>query len=136
MTKIAIVTDDGQTISAHFGRAAYYMVITVENGQVTGRERREKPAHEHGHGGRQGGMVTLQDSGAAQGDAPEGDHHGPMIEAIRDCQVAVGRGMGQPMYERLTAAGIQPVLTDVREIDEAVRQYVAGELTDHPERLH
>ena len=35
--KIAAVTDDGKTISAHFGRARYYVVVTVEDGKVTER---------------------------------------------------------------------------------------------------
>jgi len=42
--KIAIVTDDGQSISAHFGRARAYAVITVEDGVVVGREIRPKAA--------------------------------------------------------------------------------------------
>ena len=43
--KIAIVTEDGETISQHFGRAPYYMVYTVENGQITSREKRNKAGH-------------------------------------------------------------------------------------------
>ena len=31
--KIAVVTDDHQTISAHFGRAMYYEVFTVVDGK-------------------------------------------------------------------------------------------------------
>ena len=33
--KIAAITDDGQTISMHFGRAQYYLICTVENGEIT-----------------------------------------------------------------------------------------------------
>ena len=33
--KIAVITDDGKAISQHFGRAQYYLVATVENGQIT-----------------------------------------------------------------------------------------------------
>ena len=29
--KIAIITDDGKTISQHFGRANYYAVVTIDN---------------------------------------------------------------------------------------------------------
>lgn len=36
--KIAAVSDDGQTISQHFGRAKYYTVLTIENGQIIARE--------------------------------------------------------------------------------------------------
>jgi len=30
--KIAVITEDGKTISKHFGRAPYYMIVTIENG--------------------------------------------------------------------------------------------------------
>lgn len=45
--KIAAITDDGKTISQHFGRAQYYPVATIENGQIVDRELREKPGHAH-----------------------------------------------------------------------------------------
>jgi hypothetical protein len=35
--KIAAITDDGITISQHFGRAPYYMVLTIENGEILQR---------------------------------------------------------------------------------------------------
>ncbi len=126
--KIAVVTDDGETISQHFGRAPYYAHLTVENGQVTGQEQREKLAHHHGPGEHQ----------------HEGGHHGPdaaathgqMLSPIGDCQVLLARGMGYGAYQRLQQAGIRPIITDVREISEAVRQYLDGGLVDHTERLH
>ena len=45
--KIAVVTNDGKTISQHFGRAIYYMVVTVENGKIINHEMREKANHAH-----------------------------------------------------------------------------------------
>ena len=29
--KIAVITEDGSTVSQHFGRAPYYTVLTVED---------------------------------------------------------------------------------------------------------
>ena len=40
--KTAAITDDGKTISQHFGRAPYYMVISIEEGSVVGMELRDK----------------------------------------------------------------------------------------------
>ncbi|RME39883.1 MAG: dinitrogenase iron-molybdenum cofactor biosynthesis protein, partial [Thermoflexia bacterium] len=45
--KIAAVSDDGVTISPHFGRAPFYVVVTVEEGRIVGREVREKMGHAH-----------------------------------------------------------------------------------------
>jgi len=40
--KLAVITDDGKTISQHFGRALSYMVLTIEDGKITEREMRSK----------------------------------------------------------------------------------------------
>ncbi|MGC8827904.1 MAG: NifB/NifX family molybdenum-iron cluster-binding protein [Anaerolineae bacterium] len=134
--KIALVSDDGITISQHFGRAPYYVVVTVENGQIIGREVREKLGHaqfagqhgheEHGHAGGQGHGFDR----AAQ------DRHSRMAAVIADCQVLIARGMGAGAYQSMQEAGIRPIITDIPTIDEAVRALIEGRLMDHPERLH
>lgn len=43
--KIAFVTDDGNTICKHFGKANYYNVLTIENGSITHTEIRPKTGH-------------------------------------------------------------------------------------------
>jgi predicted Fe-Mo cluster-binding NifX family protein len=134
--KIALVTDDGKTISAHFGRAAYYAVVEIADGQVVGREMREKPSHEGHHGPRadagQGQAMSIQETWSPAA----GDLHVQMAAPILDCEVVIARGMGGGAYAKLREAGIRPVLTDARDINEAARQYARGELVDHPERLH
>jgi predicted Fe-Mo cluster-binding NifX family protein len=120
-SKIAFVTDDGTTISSHFGRALYYEVLTIEKGAISRRERREKAGH-HSFGGEQ---------------AHDHDHkHGLMTQPIQDCHVLIARGMGTGAHNHLTAIGIQPVLTDLHTIDEAIAAYIAGSLADNPKRLH
>jgi predicted Fe-Mo cluster-binding NifX family protein len=129
--KIAAVTEDGMTISQHFGRAPYYVVLTVEDGQVVGREQREKIAHGRGASGH------VHVEGQAHGfDPASRDTHGRMAAPIADCQVLLARGMGMGAYQSLTQAGIQPVITDIAAVDEAVAAYLAGTLTNHVERLH
>jgi len=43
--KIVVITDDERTISQHFGRAPYYLVATVDDGQVIEWQRRDKLGH-------------------------------------------------------------------------------------------
>ena len=43
--KIAAITDDGKTISQHFGRARHYLVFTVEDGRILQQELRDKAGH-------------------------------------------------------------------------------------------
>jgi predicted Fe-Mo cluster-binding NifX family protein len=129
--KIAAVTEDGVTISQHFGRAPYYVVLTVEDGQVVNREQREKVAHGRGADGH------VHVEGVAHGfDAASQDTHGRMAAPIADCQVLLARGMGMGAYESLQQAGIRPVITTIAIIDEAALQAANGTIVDHQERLH
>lgn len=130
--KIACVTDDGRTISRHFGRAPYYVVLTVEDGQIVARELRDKLGHkqfsaqerEHARGQRSGT------------DPASHSKHVSMAEAISDCQVLLCGGMGFGAYRSMQSMGIAPVVTDVADIEAAVKAYVEGQLVDHPEWLH
>ncbi|NPV56267.1 MAG: dinitrogenase iron-molybdenum cofactor biosynthesis protein, partial [Anaerolineae bacterium] len=63
--KIAFVTDDQQTISQHFGRAEYYLVISIEDGQENGRELRAKLGHRQ----------FAQESGHHEHPHQDHDHH-------------------------------------------------------------
>ena len=129
--KIAAVTEDGVTISQHFGRAPYYVVLTVEDGQVVGREQREKVAHGRGADGH------VHVEGQAHGfDAASQDTHGRMAAPVSDCEVLLARGMGMGAYESLQQAGIRPIITTIANIDEAALQAANGTIVDHQERLH
>ena len=44
--KIAAVTNDGVTITGHFGMAQYYQVVLIEAGKITSKEQRLKPHHD------------------------------------------------------------------------------------------
>ena len=122
--KIAIASDDGQTVSQHFGRAPYYVVVTIENGKVINREQRDKATHMHA-----AGEPHHQNAGGP-------DHHAMMAGAIRDCALVLARGMGRPAYLSMQAAGIRPMVTDIADIDATVAAYLAGNIVDHTERLH
>ena len=129
--KIAAVTEDGITISQHFGRAPYYVVLTVEDGQVVGREQREKVAHGRGADGH------VHVEGQAHGfDAASQDTHGRLAAPVADCEVLLARGMGMGAYESLQQAGIRPIITTIANIDEAALQAANGTIVDHQERLH
>jgi predicted Fe-Mo cluster-binding NifX family protein len=143
--KIAVVTDDGRTISAHFGRARHYLVATIEAGKISDREMRPKTGHhdfvqaereEPGHGDEHGhGHDHTHQEGHGRGPAAQ-NRHARMFAAITDCSVLLARGMGAGAYEGLHDAGIRPVVTTVSSIDEALQAYIDGRLEDHPERLH
>jgi predicted Fe-Mo cluster-binding NifX family protein len=131
--KIAAITDDGKTISQHFGRAPYYLVATVEAGQIVDRQLREKLGHSHfvnqPHEPEQPGQMHGM-------DAASHDKHLQMAEAIGDCEALLCGGMGMGAYQSMQARGIKPVVTEMRDIDQAVIAYVEGKIVDRVDQLH
>lgn len=121
--KIAIVSDDGETISQHFGRAQQYVVVTVEDGHIEKRETRDKFGHMHFEG-EQG-----HEEDRDHHHGPEAEHrHGQMIEPIADCEVLIAGGMGGGAMQSLLSSNIRPILTDIKSVDDAVKAYVDGRL--------
>jgi predicted Fe-Mo cluster-binding NifX family protein len=131
--KIAAITDDGNTISQHFGRAAYYLVVTVEDGKITGRELRDKLGHTH----FANEPHSVEEPGQPHGmDPASHDKHLRMAQSIADCEALLCRGMGMGAYESMKQANIRPVVTDIAAIEDAVMAYVNGTIVDQVERLH
>jgi len=131
--KIAAITDDGNTISQHFGRAQYYLVATVENGQIISRDLREKLGHFQFANEPHPEEAPGQPHGM---DTASHNKHLQMAEAIADCEALLCRGMGMGAYESMKARGIRPVVTDIASVDEAVMAYVTGSIVDQVDRLH
>ena len=130
--KIATISDDGINISQHFGRAPFYVVLTVEEGNIAARETRPKTGH-HTFAVTEHPLAPGERHGYDAGS--QAKHHS-MAEAIADCQVLLVGGMGWGAFESLKSYNIEPVVTDVENIDEAVKRYVQGELPNLMERLH
>lgn len=130
--KIAAISDDGVTISRHFGRAQYYVVATVEDGKVLSKETRPKAGHH---------SFNEQDHHAGHGeqhgyDAASQSKHAQMASTCDDCQVLLAGGMGWGAYDSLKGYGIEPIITDIANIDEAVQAYLDGAIENLMERLH
>lgn len=134
--KIAAVSEDGVTISQHFGRAPFYVVVTVEDGQIVAREKRDKLGHAQFAGEPHAEEAHGADPRGHGFDPAAQDRHSRMAAAIADCAVLLARGMGAGAYASMQQAGIRPVVTDLPTIDAAVQAYLTGQLTDHVEKLH
>lgn len=131
--KIAAITEDGVTISQHFGRAPLYVVVTVEDGEVTGKETRDKTGHHSFAGQHHEDSAPGERHGYGAGAQ---SRHASMMETIADCQVLIAGGMGWGAYESLDSQGIKPIVTDIKNIDEAVKLYIEGKLLNLQQRLH
>lgn len=112
--KIAFATEDGKTISAHFGKAPYYVVVEAVAGQAPARETRAKAHHDSHHG----------------------HDHADMFASIADCQVLVVGGMGTPAHQAALAHGLQVIATDQRDIEAALQAYLNHTLQENPLLIH
>jgi predicted Fe-Mo cluster-binding NifX family protein len=132
MMKIAVITDDGKTISQHFGRAPYYLVFTIEEGKVIGKEMRNKMGH------NQFSAIGAEEHHHEQHGLDDSSHdkHTQMAGSIADCQALICGGMGMGAYESMRRLNIQPIVTNLLDIEVAVQEYNAGKLVDHTEKLH
>jgi predicted Fe-Mo cluster-binding NifX family protein len=126
---LAFVTDDGTTISSHFGRALHYEIVRLKDGKVIERNRVDKAGHHTWGEGSHG-------QGGHEGDHHQDHKHAAMTAPLAGVSVLVARGMGMGAQQHLLASGIEPLLTDLHTIDEAVEHYVAGTLVNNPRRLH
>lgn len=122
--KVAFATNDGVTTFAHFGRAKYFKVIEVKDGNITSRERREKPDfhsgnnHNHNH------------------HSNHGERHNTIYTLIEDCDFVVAAGMGYGIYDFLISKGKQPIVTTEKNIEDALKNLISGQLVNHTENLH
>ena len=129
---IAVISDDEVNISQHFGRAPLYVVLTVEAGKIVGRETRPKAGH-HTFAAAEHHLAPEERHGYGSGSEVK---HRSMAETIADCAVLFAGGMGWGAYESMKSYNIEPHVTDVQNIDEAVQLYLDGRLPNLMERVH
>jgi predicted Fe-Mo cluster-binding NifX family protein len=131
--RIAVISDDGASISQHFGRAPYYVILTVEGDKIVDSETRPKVGH-HSFAAQEHPKLA---PGERHGyDAGSQAKHKSMAETIADCEVLIAGGMGWGAYESLKGYGIRPIVTDVGDIREAALRCAKGDLPDLMERVH
>jgi len=129
--RIAVATEEGKTISVHFGRSPFFAIYDIEAGKIVNQSMRQNSFtrhfqeqhqphehHEHHHG--------------------DGDPHAhqSVANGLSDCAVVISHGMGRKAWEDLRARGIEMIVTDETEVETAVQKYLGGELEDRIEKLH
>lgn len=134
--KIAIVSDDNQTVSQHFGRSENYIVISLEHEKIIDRKTLPK-AGRCDSGSKRHGKHSHASDARGRGFGHQAQHsHQEMFENIKDCDILVSRGMGRGAYLDLQQLGIRPIVTDIADIDTAVQAVMDDTIIDHVEKLH
>lgn len=121
--KIAVASDDGKTISAHFGRTRGFVIFEIEDGEIKSREYLPNTFTGHARGLHESELHHHY------------SRHADIIENLRDCKAVISHGMGRRLYEDLTSAGIEVYVTDETDVDKAIDLYLKGQLRNVSELL-
>ena len=129
--KIAIASNNEQTVAYHLGRAQGFVVVEIEDGQVKGKTYRlvsgVEPVgagHQHRHG-----RGCCEEEGGHQHRHGRGEARGLAVAStIQDCDAVIARGAGPGMVRNLSLAGKKLYLTEITSVDEAVAAYLKGEI--------
>ena len=116
--KIAVPTNDGLSISEHFGRSAAFLVYETENARIVSSELRKNQG------------LEAHEGGSCAGDrAAEPHTHGTILLSLVGCDAVICGGMGARAAEALKQAGVREVLfTRPGPATEAVNAFLKGEL--------
>ena len=117
--KIAVATENGTSISEHFGRSAGFIIFDISDGKANRLELRENifTAHSQGRCGH--------------GHEADGHHsHEAIADALKDCQAVICHGMGQRAFVDLESKGIKAVIiSEGLDADLAAQKYAQGGLS-------
>jgi len=129
--KIAFVTDDGETITQHFGRAGRYLVVEVDGKDEKSRELRDKMGHTHFK------KPGEDHSESKDHNSPENHiKHVQMLDAITDCDIVICGGMGRGAYVSIVSLGKEVFMTNSLDINTALKSYLAGDLVNMSDLVH
>jgi predicted Fe-Mo cluster-binding NifX family protein len=136
--KIALPTQDGKTVSAHFGRSPFFAIYHVENKEVLQKELRTNGgAHGEGECSHGAGGHSSCSHGENHGHCSHGhqEHHAGnhshagILAALRDVDIIIAGGMGQKMFAELTLQGKIVLMTDETGCEAAVQNFLDGTLS-------
>lgn len=126
--KIAVPSNDGLLLSAHFGRSKGFIVFETNKQDIINEEYRPNSVtghalglhheHEHGH------------------DHNHGEHshsHTGILGVLADCEIVIAGGMGQRLYNDLQAANKKVYVTREENAREAVKLMLQDQLDSNPD---
>jgi predicted Fe-Mo cluster-binding NifX family protein len=117
--RIAVPTNDGTSISDHFGRSAAFLIFETENGQIKSRRLKSNVGkHSHPRGEHKDPSTNTHPH----------DHAG-ILTTLEGCELVICIGMGHRAAEALKGRGMQIVFAAPGPADETVAAYLSGNLS-------
>ena len=97
-------------------KALGFMIFDITDDKITNKEYRENIGKNSGECGS--------------------CNHSIMIKNIQDCKIVISYGMGQRIYDDLINAGIIPIVTDEKNVEKALNQFIKNNLKNMINKLH
>jgi len=117
--RIAVPTNDGTSISEHFGRSAAFLIFETENGKIKShRLKNNAGKHSHPRGEHKDPSTGVHSH----------DHAG-ILTTLEGCEMVICAGMGHGAAEALKGRGMQIVFAAPGPADETVAAYLDGKLS-------
>jgi len=110
--KIAVTSQNRKTITGHAGKCRKFWVYEIEDSEVKGKSLLELPIEQSFH-----------------------ESHG-QPHPLDTMHALITGGMGQGLVRRLSAKGIEGLVTSETDPDQAVAAYLGGRLETRPSEEH
>ena len=123
--KIAVATNDNQTVAGHVGRCKAFIVYQTDGLKTLNKEIRINSFTHHDHNNEH-----QQHQGEGHGHG-----HNNLIEGLKDCEILIFNRGGMRLIEDLKAHNITPILTNEKQAEDAVLKYLTGDLIVNEENV-
>ena len=129
--KVAVVTNDGDYINKHFGRAAYFKIYHIENDEIIHVEMRQR---NNSCCSTSSGNHHASQSGCGCRDNTKQKHE-ELSSEISDCDAIIAGGMGKNSFKNLKSQGFDVVLTKYSWTEEAITAYMENKIENYEQQL-
>ncbi len=138
--KIAFPTANGKTITSHFGRAKYFLVVEIQGKNIVSQQLRENDSHKgmprhhrhhHDHDHHHHSHDHNYEENHAYDPVEEKMHqtaHSRLSQILDDVDIIIATQMGPRAYQDFSSKGYTIILTGIRSIDDALKAYLDGKL--------
>ncbi len=122
--KIAVASNNQQTVSGHVGKCRGFLIYEIENNSILNKNYLENTFTHH--------RMNQGEDHHHEHNHAEGHGHGHqnLMDALKGCEALIFQSGGWRMIEDLKVNNIKPVLTDEKFSDDAVTKYLKGELLE------
>lgn len=109
--KIAIPTNDKETLAARSGRAQWFLIFDIEDKKIVNTTEESNNHEHHAHG--------------EEHSHNHGHSHADMIEQLKDCDLVITKKVGPHFGAELKIANIEVKICQEDKIEDVLKPYLA-----------